>query len=80
MQNISPIESFIKKYRAAIADRNKDIRISIEEATDIVAAFATINTSGQDLNKSLIAIVNEIKGLKSNTPTESTSLDGGKFK
>lgn len=78
MENISAIESFIKKYRAAIAAKSKDMRISIDEATDIIAAFATTNTSNTELSKTLKSIDAEIKNLKTQSPSNQ-NLDGGKF-
>lgn len=75
---VSPIELFLKKYRSAIANKNKDIRISIEEASDIVSAFASMNTDNSDLNKKLEEIKMEIKNLQENHQDPS-NMDGGNF-
>jgi len=74
----SLIESFIKKYRSAVAAKSKDIRISIDEASDIIGAFATVNTSNSEVISLLNQLIKEIQELKAN-PTPHTGLDGGSF-
>jgi cob(I)alamin adenosyltransferase len=74
------IDGFTKKYRAAIANGNRDIRISIDEATDIISAFALLNTSNTDMARILKSIHFELQDIKENIASPNdTSLDGGKF-
>lgn len=79
MSTVSPLEMFIKKYKNAIASRSKDIRLSIEEATDVLTAFATINTSNEDLSKVLLSLKNSIQSLQQDIKSPGI-MDGGKFK
>lgn len=76
----SPIEFFIKKYRAAISGKSTEIRLSIDEATAIITAFAEQNTatnktvaSVEQLNKKLDQILNAAQS------TPSGGFDGGTF-
>lgn len=73
----SPIEGFVKKYRAAVAAKSKDIRISIEEAADIIGAFAVANTSNKS-DQILAQVLAELKNLKSSSG--DGSMDGGTFR
>ena len=75
----SPIESFIKKYRTCISNKNKDIRISIDEATDIIAAFAKINTSNEDLSLLIKSIRSDLSEIKQSINSENSGFDGGHF-
>ena len=78
MTTNSTIDAFIKKYRKARASKSKEIRISIDEATSIIAAFAATNTSNTDMIKLLTSISKDVKKL-SKTTNQSNNLDGGKF-
>lgn len=75
MTNINP---FIKKYKSAIASKSSEMRISIEEATAIVTAFAELETSNKDIEEKLDKIYNAIKSLNDVVPSND-GVDGGFF-
>lgn len=77
-KQLSPIESFIRKYRTAQSAKAKELRITFEEATDLIAAFALINNGKENINQKLDNILKSLTELKSQD-SEDTYLDGGKF-
>lgn len=81
MANNAAIENFIKKVRLAQTTKSKDIRITIEEAIDLVASIALINTNNDviaDISKQMKSV---LKKLNDNTTSNiSPHVDGGGFK
>lgn len=81
MTNNAAIENFIKKYRIALKSQSKDIRITVEEAGDIVASIALINSGTESidrLEKTINLLKQEIQN-NSQTVTQP-NMDGGQFK
>jgi len=80
MANNATIENFIKKVRLAETTKSKDLRLTIEEARDLVASIALINTGGdavEQLSKKMDKI---IKKIDERPVTLSPHIDGGGFK
>lgn len=83
-KNNAAIENFIKKVRLAQTAKSKDIRITIEEAQDLVASIALINNQSDillELVEKLNAIMAESKKANQVMRQGSTSdgIDGGGF-
>ena len=83
MENIvtrqSAIDFFIKKVKLAQNSNAKDLRLTLEEAQDLVCAIATINSNQeliQDLNKKLDDIYKKV----SMNITQTSGINGGGFK
>ena len=70
------IENFLKKYRSAVAAKSKEIRLSTEEATDVIAAFVMISDDNKILHTKLDKIV---ELLSKNQEKPDVLLSGGKF-
>lgn len=51
------LEHFIKKFKTAQANNSKDIRLSMQEATDIIALFALINSDYKTLDNKLNLLI-----------------------
>lgn len=68
--NVEPIQNFFKRVKAATAGRSKDMRLSMEEANDLVASIGEL----------LAAHVDEIqRPVAAPEITLSAKIDGGKF-
>lgn len=81
MGNTATIETFIKKYRLALSNKSKDIRITIEEAGELVAWIAMIN-SNQETIQNIDAKITDILKMLQSAPIQQTSddaMDGGLF-
>ena len=78
--NNASIESFLKKYRLAIANESKEIRLTLNEVGDIVASIAQLNLQNDQIAKLHTKVDNLTKLLvENNSNTSSIGLDGGKF-
>lgn len=81
MANAAIIEEFIKKYRLAQTSKSKDFRITIEEAGDLVAWIAMINSNQSkmdNMTKKLDLIAELLKKLPE--PESAPIMNGGGFK
>lgn len=82
--NNAAIENFIKRYRLAVSNKSKDIRLTVEEAADLVASIALINLHDEKLlviHEKLDNIVKSMSKVQVSTESkDSSDLDGGKFK
>lgn len=81
METNAAIENFIKKYRLALNSKAKDIRITTEEAGDLIASIALIKSDREgieQLEKALNYLAEQIR--VSSTPTSDGVMDGGTFK
>ena len=80
MANPAIIEEFIKKYRLAQTSKSKDIRITVEEAGELVAWIAMINSNQNKLDviEKKLNLIIELQ----NKPKEDDEpiLSGGGFK
>ena len=79
MTRQSAIDFFIKKVKLAQNSNAKDLRLTLEEAQDLVCAIATINSNQeliQDLNKKLDDIYKKV----SMNITQTSGINGGVFK
>jgi hypothetical protein len=68
VMNVIPLQNFIKRVRGAAAGRSKDVRLTIEEAQELVGSLGEL----------LAAHVDEIQ----KAPVDQSitiNLDGGKF-
>ena len=81
MSNPAAIDNFIKKYRLAMSSKAKDFRITVEEAGELVACIALINTNQGDLKnleKKLDLLIKQATTVQQ-TPMPSGHMDGGTF-
>ena len=82
MANNATIENFIKKVRLAETTKSKDIRITIEEARDLVSSIALVganDTGISELHKKFDRLIRRLdeSQQQSNKPPH---IDGGGFK
>ena len=83
METNAAIENFIKKYRLAISSKAKDIRITTEEAGDLVASIALMKSSNEalkELQRVVTQMHTDLAEKISNSGGSSGSIDGGGFK
>ncbi len=81
---MSAIEKFIKKYKLANDSKNKDFRITVEEAFDIISEISSLKSS----ETSLVEIKTNLKNLENALKTQinktqsnpNGDIDGGGFK
>ena len=55
-ENSIVIKNFIDKVRLAQSHKSKDIRLTIEEAADLVAWIAMINTNQLDFERIVVGL------------------------
>ncbi len=80
--NNSAIENFIKKVRLAETTKSKDIRITIEEARDLVASIALVNSNDSgvnELHKKFDRLLKKLDEVQTQ-PNKTPHIDGGGFK
>jgi len=78
----SVIESFINKFKLAQSSKSKDIRITVEEAGDLINAIASINSDRSEierLSKKIDALSSHVKNIPLVAPNNG-GVDGGGFK
>jgi translation initiation factor 2B subunit (eIF-2B alpha/beta/delta family) len=84
MANNAALENFIKKYRLAVTNKSKDIRLTVEEAGDLVASIAMINLHDEKLlnvHSKLDTILKALTTVSSQQAKPSDDgVDGGSFK
>lgn len=84
MQTNAALENFITKYRLALTSKAKDIRITTEEAGDLVASIALIKSDREGINKLETAINNLASQIQANSDgtlqDTNPGIDGGTFK
>lgn len=74
------IDNLIKKYRLALSSKAKDFRLTTEEAGELVACIALINTNQNNIQGIEIKIDTLIKQINAQqNQATSGPLDGGKF-
>jgi hypothetical protein len=84
MKTNAAIESFIKKYRLALTSKAKDIRITTEEAGDLIASIALIKSDREaleQLKESIDALAKQTQAkIITSTHDLQPGIDGGGFK
>lgn len=83
MANNAALENFIKKYRLAVTNKSKDIRLTVEEAGELVASIALINLNDKNfstIHEKLDTLAKAVITNKSNQKSDTPDLDGGSFK
>ena len=67
--NVEPLQRFIKRVRTATAGRSREIKLSIDDAQELVNVLGEL----------LAAHVDELQKRPTDQETVTIKLDGGKF-
>jgi len=75
-QSLPSVERFIQRVRSAEKSQAKDIRLSIQEARDMVSDLALFSTK---LAGTITEVNEMLKDIKESTSNIDVKFDGGKF-
>jgi septation ring formation regulator EzrA len=74
--NLPSVEKLIHRIKSAEKTQQKEIRITLDEARDLVYDLSTITTK---LGKTLQEINENLANINKNTQSIDVRFDGGKF-
>lgn len=75
-QTVPSVEKFIQRVRAAEKSQSKDIRLSIQEARDMVSDLALFSAR---LSETVQEMNTTLKEIKESTTKIDVKFDGGGF-